>query len=67
MWTKILENKPPYLPTENIVVDTKVDNQHGVRNEQKLIYSKGLWWHPDKSMYVYYTTTHWKSISGKYF
>lgn len=48
------------LPPENQIVDTKIDDENGVRNEQELIYSHYLWFLPDKSMYVYYTPTHWR-------
>lgn len=48
------------LPPENQIVDTKVEDEKGLRNEQQLIFSNNLWWLPDKSMYVYYTPTHWK-------
>ena len=30
---------------------------------QTLIYDRGLWWVRDKSMYVYYTLTHWRPTS----
>lgn len=49
-----------HLPPENQVVDTKIDDEKGVRNETQLIFCNNLWWLPDKSMYVYYTPTHWR-------
>lgn len=48
------------LPVENQIVETKIDDENGVRNEQELIYSHNLWFLPDKSIYVYYTPTHWR-------
>lgn len=48
------------LPVENQIVETKIDDENGVRNEQELIYSHNLWFFPDMSMYVYYTPTHWR-------
>ncbi len=48
------------LPPENQVVYTKIDDENGIRNETQLIFYKNLWWLPDKSIYVYYTPTHWK-------
>lgn len=48
------------LPPENIVVDTKIDDEAGPRNETPLIRKGRVWFHPDMSMYVYYTPTHWK-------
>lgn len=51
------------LPPENKVVITKIADENNVpRNVQKLKLSKGLWWFPDGSMYVYYTPTHWREV-----
>jgi len=48
------------LPTEGLVVDTKIDDADGIRSEQKLKRLSNLWFHADGSMYVYYKPTHWK-------
>jgi len=50
------------LPPAGEVVDTKIDDADGIRNEQPLKQISGnrLWWFPDGSMYVYYTPTHWR-------
>lgn len=48
------------LPPEHKVVDTKIDDENGCRNEQKLKRSGHFWFFPDDSMYVYYTPTHWR-------
>ncbi len=45
---------------DNVVVLTKIDDGHGVRNEQPLERRGRLWWFEDGSMYVYYTPTHWR-------
>lgn len=45
---------------ERIVVETKIDDDDGVRNVQELRRKGRLWWAPDGSMYVYYTPTHWR-------
>ncbi len=37
-WIEVKVKKPP----ENQVVQTKIDDTNGVRNEQKLIYSNNL-------------------------
>ena len=51
------------LPTTNEVVNTKIDDADGCRNEQSLYrHEKGLWFHPDGGMYVYYTPTHWSPL-----
>lgn len=55
-WISISEHMPP----ESQIVDTKIDDEKGIRNETQLVFSNGLWWFPDKSMYVYYSPTHWK-------
>lgn len=56
MWNKVSEKLPP----EGLVVDTKIDDEKGVRNETRLYRQGRLWFFPDGSMYVYYTPTHWK-------
>jgi hypothetical protein len=48
------------LPDDNVVVETKIDNEKGCRNEQRLKRRGRLWWFEDGSMYVYYTPTHWR-------
>lgn len=50
------------LPERDVVVDTKIDDQDGCRNEQPLKRGSGrLWFYADGSMYVYYTPTHWRA------
>ena len=44
----------------DIPLDTKIHDQHGVRNEAQLVHKGQLWFLPDLSMYVYYKPTHWK-------
>lgn len=49
------------LPERGVVVDARIDDEHGVRNEQPLKRGSGtLWLHPDGGMYVYYEPTHWR-------
>lgn len=55
MWKLIKDEPPP----KNKTLKTKIDDADGVRNEQELFFDGKLWWFPDKSMYVYYTPTHW--------
>lgn len=50
------------LPQSGEIVETKIDDWQGVRNEQKLKLINRLWFFPDGSMYVYYSPTHWKPI-----
>lgn len=48
------------LPPIDVVVDTKIDDINGPRNEQKLKRMGNLWFMPTGGMYVYYTPTHWR-------
>lgn len=52
------------LPPDGLVVDTKIDDKDGCRNEQALKRGGNLWWYPDGSMYVYYSPTHWREQSA---
>ena len=52
-----------WSPKNYEVVETKIDDRLGCRNETKLYRQGNLWFIPDGSMYVYYTPTHWKSVS----
>ena len=45
---------------DKTVVETKIDDGDGVRNQQSLKRDGNLWWYPDGSMYVYYQPTHWR-------
>ena len=47
------------LPPNDLLVKTKIDNENGIRNEQDMIRDGSLWFHKDKSTYVYYEPTHW--------
>ena len=53
---------PNLLPPENVVVETKIDDERGCRNQTLLKYESGLWFNPDGNSYVYYTPTHWRYI-----
>lgn len=48
------------LPKENVIVQTKIEDEHGVRNVARLFRRCNFWFLEDGSMYVYYTPTHWK-------
>ena len=48
------------LPPEGLIVETKIDDECGCRNEGSLYRRGKLWFLPDGSMYVYYTPTHWR-------
>lgn len=51
------------LPPNHLVVETKIDDESGLRNQQELKRQNNLWFFPDGSMYVYYTPTHWREKS----
>lgn len=57
-WIKVSEQ----LPTQNKVVETKIDDENGIRNIGLLKLKGNLWWLRDESMYVYYHPTHWRII-----
>ncbi len=50
------------LPPDGEVVQTKIDDGKGVRNEQRLKRQGRLWFFEYGDMYVYYTPTHWKPM-----
>ena len=50
------------LPKEHVIVETKIDDGNGCRNQQNLYRYGNLWFFPDGSMYVYYTPTHWREM-----
>ena len=56
-WIKCSDKLPP----QDTVVETKIDDALGVRNEQRLQMHGRLWFYPDMSMYVYYEPTHWRN------
>lgn len=47
-------------PADGTVVDTKIDDDKGRRNEARLKKLGRLWYTEDGAMYVYYTPTHWR-------
>jgi hypothetical protein len=55
-WIKLTDRLSP----EGVVVETKIDDEKGLRNEQRLSRQGNLWWTADGEMYVYYTPTHWR-------
>ena len=56
-WTATTQELPP----AKLLVDTKIDDENGVRNEQPMFYDSNLWWINSGSMYVYYRPTHWRT------
>ena len=51
---------PIVTAPERTVILTRINDAHGIRNEQRLQRIGRLWWLIDGSMYVYYTPTEWK-------
>jgi hypothetical protein len=48
---------------EGVIIETKIDDEHGERNVAKLTRKGNLWFtDPKDGMYVYYTPTHWRSV-----
>jgi hypothetical protein len=50
-------------PMDDVEVMTKIDDGHA-RNETSLVRQGRLWFFPDRSMYVYYTPTHWHPLDA---
>lgn len=60
---KVDEWLPIASAPDGLVVMTKIDDENGPRNEALLVKSGNLWFFPDRSVYVYYTPTHWRSAA----
>jgi hypothetical protein len=54
--------QPIKLAPDGEVVLTKIDDENGERNVQKLRRRGNLWFTPDDKMYVYYTPTHFAAL-----
>jgi hypothetical protein len=59
-WTHVADGLPP----NGEIVETKIDDLDGRRNEGRLVRQGSLWFFPDFSMYVYYRPTHWRRIAN---
>jgi hypothetical protein len=55
------EWRPINEAPEGVIVETKIDDEQGVRNIEKLRLSGKLWFIPG-GMYVYYRPTHFRLI-----
>lgn len=53
-WITTTDRTPP----EGVEVETADSGGH----QQTLVYADGLWWFPDRSMYVYYTPKAWREL-----
>ena len=51
--------QPIETAPEQTIVWTRIYDERGERNVQKLQRKGSLWFLPDWSMYVYYTPTQW--------
>ncbi len=60
-WQPIADAGGWLVPADQEVM-TKIDDDHGVRNVQKLTRRGSLWW-MSKDMYVYYVPTHWRHLT----
>jgi hypothetical protein len=47
---------------EGVMVETKIDDQYGIRNVQPMIRQGRLWFTEPGGMYVYYMPTHWRKV-----
>lgn len=53
-----------HLPKPGSTVWTKIDDEKGERNVQKLRFENNLWW--SGNTYVYYDPTHWATLEVEY-
>lgn len=60
-WIHVTDQAPP----RDVVVETKIHDWRGVRNQTTLKLHGNLWFFPDMSMYVYYSPTHWRMPNEK--
>lgn len=58
-WSLIKNTTPPH----GIFVYTKIEDEKGSRNEQKLKFENNLWFCEDGT-YIYYKPTHWAPIES---
>ena len=54
--------QPIATAPEGEVVETKIEDYDGTRNQQRMVRKGRLWYFEDMSMYVYYKPTHWRSF-----
>lgn len=59
LWIKVSDELPP----EGVLVETKIDDEGGVRNH-KLLTRKGNLYYSDNGTYTYYAPTHWRFYDG---
>jgi hypothetical protein len=52
-WTPVATDSLPPDGTRCVVITP-------IGDERELIYSSGLWWLPDRSMYVYFLPAFWR-------
>jgi hypothetical protein len=65
MWWEPIADAAGYLAPQCEEVWTKIDDDHGERNVQKLTRRGNLWFtDPEGGMYVYYTPTHWAPVTN---
>ncbi len=57
-------SEKPWLPIadapEGVVVNTRINDSSGPRNEARLKRRGRLWWLPSGEMYVYYSPTEYQ-------
>lgn len=58
--------QPIETSPEGVIVETKIDDAEGVRNQAPLRRRRALWFITDEAgddvMYVYYRPTHWRPL-----
>lgn len=59
LWIKVSDELPP----EGVLVETKIEDESGVRNFT-LLTRKGNLYYSDNGTYTYYAPTHWRFYDG---
>lgn len=59
IWIKVSDGLPP----EGVLVETKIEDESGVRNHT-LLTRKGNLYYLDNGTYTYYAPTHWRFYDG---
>jgi hypothetical protein len=54
VWIRTVDQMPP----EGVEVLAIDSGEHA----QMLVYADGMWWFPDRSMYVYYVPVAWRIL-----
>lgn len=61
-WIRIIDRLPP----ENKEVETKIDDDMGVRDERVLVYYNKMWFKAEDFERMYIRPTHWREKQNQF-